>query len=125
MTEGYENLEKNIAKLRTLMPKQAKKAVTEVTVRFSEKLAQNTPATLESDGTHARDDIKNTPFRGQGIGVIEKDVGYGKKTGWRVHFADKGTVYQSAQNFEQKTINQMRPEALQIYQKYCREVLQL
>ncbi|EAG4505313.1 hypothetical protein CBM20_11245 [Listeria monocytogenes] len=123
MTKGFEELEANLAKLSTQMPKQARKAVNEVANLFAERLKQNTPISA-NNSEHLRDDIVISIGKGGSQGVIEKDIGYGESQGWRIHFPDKGTVTQNAQNFTERTRTEMKPEALKVYKEEVKKVFQ-
>ena len=90
--------------------------MTEVAEEFEKQLQANTPVD-EKFIDHLRDDTVVSGFKGASDGIISKDIGYGKSTGWRAKYPDSGTIYQRGQNFEEKTINQMTPRAKYIYAK--------
>ena len=116
MTSGLDKILSNLTKLQVKAPKIAKQAVTEVAEEFEKQLKANTPVD-EKFIDHLRDDTAVSGFKGASEGIISKEIGYGKQTGWRAKYPDSGTIYQRGQNFEEKTINQMTPRAKEIYAK--------
>lgn len=116
MTKGLDAILSNLTKLQVKAPKAARAAVTEVAEEFEKQLQVNTPVD-EKFIDHLRDDTAVSGFKGASDGIISKDIGYGKSTGWRAKYPDSGTIYQRGQNFEEKTINQMTPRAKYIYAK--------
>lgn len=116
MTKGLDAILSNLTKLQVKAPKAAREAVTEVAEEFEKQLQANTPVD-EKFIDHLRDDTVVSGFKGASEGIISKDIGYGKSTGWRAKYPDSGTIYQRGQNFEEKTINQMTPRAKYIYAK--------
>ncbi|QBX26990.1 hypothetical protein Javan362_0016 [Streptococcus phage Javan362] len=103
-------------------PKVAREAVTMVAEEFEKELGANTPVSDELTLTRLKEDIKISNFKGRG-GAPSKDIGFGRSTGWRAKFPDSGTIYQKAQDFEEKTINAVTPRAKEIYKQKIREVL--
>lgn len=124
MTSGLDNILANLTKLQVKAPKAARDAVTEVAEEFEKALKANTPV-YEDEDTHLRDDTAISGFKGANEGIVSKDIGYGKRTGWRAHFPNDGTIYQRAQDFKEKTINEMTPKAKQIYAEKVKEGLGL
>lgn len=116
MTSGLDEILSNLTKLQVKAPKTAREAVTEVAEEFEKQLKANTPVD-EKFIDHLRDDTAVSGFKGASEGIISKEIGYGKQTGWRAKYPDSGTIYQRGQNFEEKTINQMTPRAKEIYAK--------
>ena len=122
MTKGMDTILANLTKLQVKAPRVAREAVTEVAEEFADELRANTPESEDLFG-HLADEVVVTGFKGANQGIISKDIGYGKKTGWRSHFPDDGTIYQAPQGFKEKTINTMTPRAKEIYAKKVREGL--
>ncbi|MCY7193377.1 HK97-gp10 family putative phage morphogenesis protein [Streptococcus gallolyticus] len=116
MTKGLDAILSNLTKLQVKAPNAAREAVTEVAEEFEKQLQANTPVD-EKFIDHLQDDTVVSGFKGASEGIISKDIGYGKSTGWRAKYPDSGTIYQRGQNFEEKTINQMTPRAKYIYAK--------
>lgn len=116
MTKGLDAILSNLTKLQVKAPNAAREAVTEVAEEFEKQLQANTPVD-EKFIDHLRDDTAISGFKGASEGIISKEIGYGKTTGWRAKYPDSGTIYQRGQNFEEKTINQMTPRAKYIYAK--------
>lgn len=124
MTRGLDGILANLTKLQVRAPRTARAAVSEVAEKFKEQLAANTPV----DGSkieHLKEDTAVSGFKGASEGIVSKDIGYGKSAGWRAHFPDGGTIYQRAQDFEEKTINEMTPIAREIYAQKVKEGLGL
>ncbi|MCA6604789.1 MAG: HK97 gp10 family phage protein [Pseudanabaena sp. M007S1SP1A06QC] len=124
MTKGLDAILANLTKLQVQAPKVARAAVKEVADEFAEELEKNTPESEDLFG-HLADEVVVTDFKGANMGIISKDIGYGRRTGWRSHFPDDGTVFQAPQNFKEKTINTMTPRAKEIYAKKVKEGLGL
>ena len=122
MTKGLDLCLDNLTKLEAKAPKVAREAVTEVAQEFKKELGINTPVSDELTLTRLKEDIKIGNFKGRG-GAPSKDIGFGRSTGWRAKFPDSGTIYQKAQDFEEKTINVVTPRAKEIYKQKIREVL--
>ncbi|MFH6693894.1 HK97-gp10 family putative phage morphogenesis protein [Streptococcus gallolyticus] len=116
MTKGLDAILSNLTKLQVKAPNAAREAVTEVAEEFEKQLQANTPVD-EKFIDHLRDDTAISGFKGASEGIISKEIGYGKQTGWRAKYPDSGTIYQRGQGFEEKTINQMTPRAKYIYAK--------
>lgn len=116
MTKGLDAILSNLTKLQVKAPNAAREAVTEVAEEFEKQLQANTPVD-EKFIDHLRDDTAISGFKGASEGIVSKEIGYGKTTGWRAKYPDSGTIYQRGQNFEEKTINQMTPRAKYIYAK--------
>lgn len=125
MTKGLDEILANLTKLQVKAPRAAKAAVTEVADEFEKQLKVNTPEYFIVDDVHARDDTVVTGFKGANEGLVSKDIGYGKTTGWRIHFPDTGTSRQKAQNFKEKTITEMTLRAKEIYARKVKEGLGL
>lgn len=128
MTKGLDDIVANLMRFQMNANKKARDAVSEVANMFAEELEKNTPrSNVEKLGihNHLEDEVLVTGFKGANVGIIAKDIGYGRKTGWRSHFPDDGTIYQPAQEFKEKTINTMTPKAKEIYQKRMKEALKL
>lgn len=125
MTIGLDGILAKLTELQVKAPKAARFAVGEVADQFEQALKGNTPVYFVMDGMHARDDTRVTNFKGGDHGLISKDIGYGRATGWRIHFPDDGTKYQASQGFEEKTINEMTPKAKEIYASKVKEGLGL
>lgn len=124
MVDGLEELQRNLVKLQLNNKKAARRAVNRVSELVSDNLRSNTPYDADASD-HLRDDIKTTGITGTAKGEISKDIGFGKKTGWRFHFPEFGTTKQTPQAFAQKTVNQSQPEALAIYEEELRKGNQL
>ena len=122
MTKGLDLCLENLTKLEVKAPKVAREAVTMVAAEFEKELGANTPVSDELTLTRLKEDIKISNFKGRG-GAPSKDIGFGRSTGWRAKFPESGTIYQKAQNFEEKTINAVTPRAKEIYKQKIREVL--
>ena len=122
MTKGLDLCLQNLAKLEAKAPKVAREAVNEVAQEFKKELEVNTPVSDELTLTRLKEDIKISNFKGGGD-APSKDIGFGRATGWRAKFPDSGTIYQKAQDFEEKTINAVTPRAKEIYKQKIREVL--
>ncbi|MBN6012492.1 HK97-gp10 family putative phage morphogenesis protein [Streptococcus oralis] len=122
MTKGLDLCLENLTKLEVKAPKVAREAVTMVAEEFKKELEVNTPVSDELTLTRLKEDIKISNFKGRG-GAPSKDIGFGRSTGWRAKFPDSGTIYQKAQDFEEKTINVVTPRAKEIYKQKIREVL--
>lgn len=128
MTKGADEIISNLMKFQIHARKKARDAVSEVADMFAEELEKNTPRSDEDElglSNHLEDEVLVTNFKGANVGIIAKDIGYGRSTGWRSHFPDEGTIYQSSQEFKEKTINTMTPKAKGIYQKRMKEALNL
>nr|DAX75503.1 MAG TPA: type I neck protein [Caudoviricetes sp.] len=122
MTKGLDLCLENLTKLEAKAPKVAREAVNEVAQEFKKELEANTPVSDELTLTRLKEDIKISNFKGGGD-APSKDIGFGRSTGWRAKFPDSGTIYQKAQDFEEKTINAVTPRAKEIYKQKIREVL--
>ena len=122
MTKGLDLCLNNLTKLEVKAPKVAREAVTMVAEEFDKELGINTPVSDEPTPTRLKADIKISNFKGRG-GAPSKDIGFGRATGWRARYPNSGTIYQKAQDFEEKTINAVTPRAKRIYEQKIREVL--
>ena len=122
MTKGLDLCLNNLTKLEVKAPKVAREAVTMVAEEFEKELEVNTPVSDEPTPTRLKADIKTSNFKGRG-GAPSKDIGFGRTTGWRARYPNSGTIYQKAQDFEEKTINAVTPRAKRIYEQKIREVL--
>lgn len=122
MTKGLDLCLNNLTKLEVKAPKVAREAVTMVAEEFEKELGINTPVSDEPTSTRLKADIKISNFKGRG-GAPSKDIGFGRTTGWRARYPNSGTIYQKAQDFEEKTINAVTPRAKRIYEQKIREVL--
>ena len=122
MTRGLDLCLNNLTKLEVKAPKVAREAVTMVAKEFEKELEVNTPVSDEFTPTRLKEDIKISNFKGRG-GAPSKDIGFGRSTGWRARYPNSGTIYQKAQDFEEKTINAVTPRAKEIYITKIREVL--
>nr|DAS99505.1 MAG TPA: type I neck protein [Caudoviricetes sp.] len=122
MTKGLDLCLQNLTKLEAKAPKVAREAVNEVAQEFKKELEANTPVSDEPTFTRLKGDIKISNFKNGGD-APSKDIGFGRATGWRAKFPDSGTIYQKAQDFEEKTINAVTPRAKEIYKNKMREVL--
>ena len=122
MTKGLDLCLNNLTKLEVKAPKVAREAVTMVAEEFEKELGINTPVSDEPTQTRLKADIKISNFKGGG-GAPSKDIGFGRTTGWRARYPNSGTIYQKAQDFEEKTINAVTPRAKKIYEQKIREVL--
>lgn len=122
MTKGLDLCLENLTKLEVKAPKVAREAVTMVAEEFEKELGANTPVSDELTLTRLKEDIKISNFKGRG-GAPSKDIGFGRSTGWRARYPNSGTIYQKAQDFEEKTINAVTPRAKEIYEQKIREVL--
>lgn len=122
MTKGLDLCLNNLTKLEVKAPKVAREAVTMVAEEFEKELGINTPVSDEPTPTRLKADIKISNFKGRG-GAPSKDIGFGRSTGWRARYPNSGTIYQKAQDFEEKTINAVTPRAKRIYEQKIKEVL--
>ena len=122
MTKGVDLCLNNLTKLEVKAPKVAREAVTMVAEEFEKELGINTPVSDEPTPTRLKADIKISNFKGRG-GAPSKDIGFGRATGWRARYPNSGTIYQKAQDFEEKTINAVTPRAKRIYEQKIKEVL--
>lgn len=122
MTKGLDLCLNNLTKLEVKAPKVAREAVTMVAEEFEKELGINTPVSDEPTQTRLKADIKISNFKGSG-GAPSKDIGFGRTTGWRARYPNSGTIYQKAQDFEEKTINAVIPRAKRIYEQKIKEVL--
>lgn len=121
MTKGLDEILANLTKLQVKAPKVAREAVSEAAEKFGEQLGINTP----SQYGDLKEDVTVTGFKGANEGLVSKDIGYGKETGWRADFPNDGTIYQEGQEFKEKTIDQMTPIVREIYAKKVKEGLNL
>lgn len=122
MTKGLDLCLNNLTKLEVKAPKVAREAVTMVAKEFEKELEVNTPISDEFTPTRLKEDIRISNFKGGG-NAPSKDIGFGRSTGWRARYPNSGTIYQKAQDFEEKTINAVTPRAKEIYKQKIREVL--
>lgn len=122
MTKGLDLCLNNLTKLEVKAPMVAREAVTMVAEEFEKELGINTPVSGEPTSTRLKADIKISNFKGRG-GAPSKDIGFGRTTGWRARYPNSGTIYQKAQDFEEKTINAVTPRAKRIYEQKIKEVL--
>nr|DAN89379.1 MAG TPA: type I neck protein [Caudoviricetes sp.] len=122
MTKGLDLCLNNLTKLEVKAPKVAHEAVTMVAKEFEKELEVNTPVSDEFTPTRLKEDIRISNFKGGG-NAPSKDIGFGRSTGWRARYPNSGTIYQKAQDFEEKTINAVTPRAKEIYITKIREVL--
>ena len=122
MTKGLDLCLNNLTKLEVKAPKVAREAVTMVAKEFEKELEVNTPISDEFTPTRLKEDIRISNFKGGG-NAPSKDIGFGRTTGWRARYPNSGTIYQKAQDFEEKTINVVTPRAKEIYITKIREVL--
>ncbi|HEP6124851.1 TPA: HK97 gp10 family phage protein [Streptococcus pyogenes] len=125
MTKGLDEILANLTKLEVKAPKTAKSAVTEVAKEFEKALKANTPVYEIETEERLQEDTVISGFKGANVGIVSKEIGYGKETGWRAHYPNDGTIYQRGQDFKEKTINQMTPKAKQIYAEKVKEGLGL
>lgn len=121
MTTGFDELLNNIHKLQVNNRRVARQAVDEGANLFAENLRDNTPI----DEGDMLDDVSVTGFRGGGYGQIEKDIGYGKSTGYRVKYPDDGTIHQRPQNFKERTISEATPKVQEVFVDKIKEGLKL
>ena len=122
MTKGLDLCLNNLTKLEVKAPKVAREAVTMVAEEFEKELGINTPVSDEPTQTRLKADIKISNFKGGG-GAPSKDIGFVRTAGWRAGYPNSGTIYQKAQDFEEKTINAVTPRAKRIYEQKIKEVL--
>ena len=125
MTKGLDGILANITKLEVKSPKIAKEAVTQVAEEFEKALTKNTPVDYSVHDTKLKYDTAISGFNGANVGITSKKIGYGRKTGWRAHYPNNGTIYQKGQDFKEKTINEMTPRTKEIYAKKIKEGLGL
>ena len=125
MTKGLDQILSRLTELQVKVQKAARAAVKEAADETEQILKQNTPVYYVLDDVHAKDDTRVTGFKGGDHGLISKDIGYGRATGWRIHFPDDGTKYQKAQGFEERTINEATPIGKEIYATKVKEGLGL
>lgn len=122
MTKGLDLCLKNLTILEAKAPRVSREAVIEVAQEFKKELEVNTPIYKEETLYRMKEDVKISNFKSGGD-APSKDIGYGRATGWRAKYPDSGTIYQKAQDFEEKTINAVTPRAESIYKSKMREVL--
>lgn len=122
MTKGLDLCLENLTKLEVKAPRVAREAVIEVAQEFKKELEANTPVYKEDTLYRLKEDVKISKFKSGGD-APSKDIGFGRSTGWRARYPDDGTIYQKAQEFEEKTINAVTPRAKEIYKQKMREVL--
>lgn len=122
MTKGLDLCLNNLTKLEVKAPKVAREAVTMVAEEFEKELEVNTPISDEFTPTRLKEDIRISNLKGGG-NAPSKDIGFGRTTGWRARYPNSGTIYQKAQDFEEKTINAVTPRAKRIYEQKIKEVL--
>ncbi|ALV21060.1 HK97-gp10 family putative phage morphogenesis protein [Carnobacterium antarcticum] len=122
MTTGTNDLLANLTKLQLNNKSAARKAVDEGAQLFAKNLTANTP--IGETGEMAAS-VEVSGFKGANQGLIEKDIGYNHAVGNRVHYPDTGTIYQSAQNFVEQTINQSTPQVQEIYREQIMKGLKL
>lgn len=122
MTKGLDLCLNNLTELEVKAPKVAREAVTMVAKEFEKELEVNTPISDEFSPTRLKEDIRISNFKGGG-NAPSKDIGFGRTTGWRARYPNSGTIYQKAQDFEEKTINAVTPRAKRIYEQKIKEVL--
>lgn len=98
------------------LQKNARAALRDGAEEFAASLRGGTPVWSgeTDDSTHMRDDIQTSNVRDRG-GNLEVDVGYGKETGYRVHFPNSGTSKQSPQHFVEETQQKMRQPILETF----------
>ena len=125
MTKGLDQILSRLTELQVKAPKAARAAVKEGADKVEEILKVNTPVYFILDDVHAKDDTRVTSFKGGDHGLISKDIGYSRATGWRIHFPDDGTKYQKSQGFEERTINEATPIVKEIYATKVKEGLGL
>lgn len=121
MPEGLDDILSNIHKLQAQNKRVAREAVSDVADKTADILRAKTP----TDSNEMQNDVAISGFKGGPQGQIEKDIGYGKISGWRVKYPDTGTIYQRAQNFKEETVSEARPVAQQIYAAKITEGLKL
>lgn len=69
----------------------------------------------DRDSTHLKNDIKVSGVRRDKFaGTRYVKIGAGKKTGWRGHFLEYGTVHQNPQPWASKGFDEGKDEAKQI-----------
>jgi len=125
VTTGLDEALANLTKLQLNNKKVAREAVDEGAKLFKDILEPNTPRQGATMDEHLQDNIVISGFKGMGEGIFSKDIGYGKAVGYRAKFPDDGTIYQKAQDFKEKTINQATPKVKEIYAKKVKEGLDL
>lgn len=125
MTKGLDQILSRLNELQVKAPKAARAAVGEAADEVEKILKVNTPEYYVLKEKHARDDTMVTGFKGADHGLISKEIGYGRVTGWRIHFPDGGTKYQKEQGFEERTINEATPIVKEIYATKVKEGLGL
>ncbi|WP_157454709.1 HK97-gp10 family putative phage morphogenesis protein [Carnobacterium maltaromaticum] len=111
MTTGLSECLRNLTKLQVNAPRYARKAVEEGAEYFAEVLRAETP----SDEGELKEDVHVSGFKGANQGLIEKDIGYGKSTGYRAKFPDSGTINQRPQNFIEDSQKTATPRIQEIY----------
>lgn len=121
MTTGLDEILANIHKLQANNKRVARQAVHEGAELFAKNLEANTPY---GEG-EMKSDVTISGFKGGPQGQIEKDIGYGKSTGWRVKYPDDGTINQRPQNFKERTIQESTAPIQELYAKKIQEGLKL
>lgn len=118
---GDAELIDKIDALKYGIDRDARKAIREGADAFAEELRGETPVWSgeKADPKHMRDDIRATGVRDVD-GELEAKVGYGKETGYRVHFPNSGTSRQDPQHFVEETQSKMRGKVVQIFLKHLK-----
>lgn len=105
-------IEDSLVRMVKDIPKVRDKALREGAIEFAKELEAVTPVgpprsptkygkgSSDYASTHMKDDVKYQKYR-DGRYV----VGYGKKTGWRAHFINNGTVYITPTFFFDKVVD--------------------
>lgn len=121
MVEGTNEILANIKKLQMNNQRVARKAVKEAG-ELTEKILQKNTA---KDTGALSADTTVSGIRGSGNAEMEVDIGFGTKEGWRAHFPDSGTIYQRAQNFSERTVEEARPQVIELYEERIKEGLEI
>ena len=122
MTTGAEEMLANLTKLQLNNKRVARQAVDEGAQLFAKNLAANTPV---GETGEMASSVETSGFKGANQGLIEKDIGYNQSVGNRVHYPDTGTIFQSAQNFVEQTVNESTPQVQEIYKEHIIKGLNL
>ena len=141
MTTGLDEILANIHKLQVNNKRVARQAVAEGAELFAKNLEANTPLGVYGPKRYSsktslafggnggsermKSDVAISGFKGGPQGQIEKDIGYGKSTGWRVKYPDDGTINQLPQYFKEKTIQESTAPIQELYAKKIQEGLKL
>lgn len=64
--------------------------MTKVAKEFEKTLKSNTPVYEIETDERLQEDTVISGFKGSNVGIVSKEIGYGKATGWRAHYLTMG-----------------------------------